>query len=331
MTLHLRAVLAVTIAVTVVAVADAQQRGLRGRIAARRGEKSATAVGAQSVTITVQGMSRRYLLHAPTAASGAVVLAFHGGGETPENQEEISNFDALSDRDRFIVAYPEGVGKSWNDGRGTTTAEKDGVDDVAFAKAIVADIAKSHTVDRARVYATGPSNGGIFVNRLACDAADTFAAVAPVIGTIGTTYVPKCHPSTSVAVVGVQGVADPVVPFNGGEVGGTLKGSAAGGNVESSRATQEFWRSQNGCGATVTSTALPVRVQDGTSVTKRVYSGCRSEASVVWYEIEGGGHRWPPHHADGIKEAMAKRTLGASSQNIDASDVIWNFFSQHHR
>jgi polyhydroxybutyrate depolymerase len=131
-----------------------------------------------------------------------------------------------------------------------------------------------------------------------------------------------------VSVAGVQGVSDPVVPFNGGEVGGPLKG-AAGGNVESSRATQELWRSLEGCGATPASTAMPARVNDGTSVTRRVYPGCRAGTEVTWYEIQGGGHRWPPHRPQGIKEVIARREVGVSSQNIDASDVLWTFFAAH--
>jgi len=320
---------AVAAAVWSVSVA-AQRETLRERLAERRAARGA-ATTATRVTLTFQGMTRSYLLHVPPAPDGALLLAFHGGGETPENEEQISGFNTLADRERFLVAYPEGIGKSWADGRGTTNADKQGVDDVGFAKAMVNDIAKTHAVDRARVYATGASNGGIFSNTLGCRAADTFAAVAPVIGTIATAVAPTCRPSSPMPIVGVQGVADPVVPFAGGTVGGTLEGAAAGGQVQSSRATQELWRSLNGCSATATETTLPVRVQDGTSVTKREYGGCRNSASVVWYEIAGGGHRWPPHQASAAAERMADRLLGVSSQNLDASDVIWSFFQSTRR
>ena len=309
---------------------DAQRTTLRERMRERR-EGRSRASASTNVDIEVQGTTRHYLLHLPAEPDGALVLAFHGGGETPGQQEEMSGFDALADHEHFIVAYPEGIGKSWNDGRGTTTAAKQGVDDVGFAKAIVADIAKAHTIDRARVFATGPSNGGIFVNRLGCDAADTFIAIAPVIGTIATALAPNCHPSAPIAVVGIQGVADPVVPFGGGAVGGTLEGAAAVGDVQGSRATQELWRTLNGCASSVTATSLPVVVRDGTTVDTRAFGGCRANADVVWYEIQGGGHRWPPHHADGIVEHIAERKLGVSSRNINASDVIWAFFAAHPR
>ena len=311
--------LALAIAVVGSITVDAQRRGrlLRPSV--------------NMVTLTYQGMTRRYLLHVPPAPDGALVLAFHGGSESPQNLEEISGLSALADRERFIVAYPEGIGKSWADGRGTTVADRQGVDDVGFARSVVADIARSHTVDRTRVYATGASNGGIFANRLGCDAADTFAAIAPVIGTMPSAVAPGCHPSAAVAVIGVQGVADPVVPFDGGDVGGTLAGEAAGGRVESSRATQELWRSLEGCPGNLTTVLEPPRVQDGTSVTRRSYDGCRAGAGVVWYEVAGAGHRWYPHESRGLEERMARRALGVSSQNIDASYVIWQFFAGHPR
>jgi polyhydroxybutyrate depolymerase len=327
--LHL--VVASLAAILLLALPVAAQRGIRGRLGARASARQPSGADVKKITLSYQGMQRHYLLHTPSSASGALVLAFHGGGETPQNQEEISGFDTLADREHFIVAYPEGIGQSWADGRGTTKADRQGVDDVGFAKAMVADIAKTHTVDRRRVFATGPSNGGIFANRLGCDAADTFAAIGPVIGTIATARAASCRPSEPVAVVGVQGVDDPVVPFNGGNVGGTLEGAAAGGSVESSRATQELWRSIAGCAPNPASTVVPALVKDGTSIVRRTYTNCRAGADVLWYEIQGGGHRWPPHHADGIAEAIAKRKLGSSSQNIDASAVIWKFFAAHGR
>jgi polyhydroxybutyrate depolymerase len=78
----------------------------------------------------------------------------------------------------------------------------------------------------------------------------------------------------------------------------------------------------------VVSTPLPVLVQDGTSVARRSYAGCRERADVVWYEIEGGGHRWPP---ETVSDARSQAENGVSSRNLNASDVIWAFFKDHGR
>src|SRR5436190_5524032 len=176
-----------------------------GPVPQRRGRAQLPAAKTESVTLTFQGATRRYLLHVPDSPGGAMVLAFHGGQETPENQQQISNLDTLSDRSRFIVAYPEGIGKSWADGRGTTNAEHEGADDVGFARAVVMDVARTHAIDRMRIYATGPSNGGIFVNRLGCEGSDLFVAIAPVVGKMASKIASTCRSPVVGAVVGVAG------------------------------------------------------------------------------------------------------------------------------
>ena len=308
-----------------VVVANALAASVRAQgVAAGQADVSRTPT--RTVTLTHQGRARQYLLHVPNAPNGAVVLAFHGGGQRAEQMRRISRFDTLADREHFIVAFPDAFERSWADGSNETSAEKQGVDDVDFAKAVIADIARMHTIDRARLFATGLSNGGILTHRLACEAADTFAAIAPVIAAITNTVAASCRPSAPIAVFGIQGDADPSVRFEGAAVG------TAGVRLLGSRASQELWRSLNGCAPSVTSTPLPVLVQDGTSVTRRSYTGCRGHGDVVWYEIQGGGHRWPPPHSDeGRSEADAQRENGVSTQNINASEAIWAFFAAHAR
>lgn len=63
---------------------------------------------------------------------------------------------------------------------------------------------------------------------------------------------------------------------------------------------------------------LPSSANDGTGVIKTVYQCER--ADTVLYSIEGGGHAWPPN------EGVFPRIAGKSSNNIDATEVIWEFF-----
>jgi polyhydroxybutyrate depolymerase len=280
-----------------------------------RGDDAAVP-GARRLELAFQGRMREYLIHVPAAPNGSLVLAFHGGGQTAAQLERITGLDALADREHFIVAYPQAFERSWADGRNETSAEKQGVDDVGFAKAVIDDIAKRQTIDRSRVFATGLSNGAIFTHRLACDTADMLAAIAPVIGAVAKNTAASCRPRVPVAVVAVQGRADPSVPFDGNE------------HLQSSRATEEMWRTLNGCAPQVTSTTLPAIVQDGTSVEQRSYTSCRTHGDVVWYEIIGGGHRWPP---ETVSDARSQAENGVSSQNLNASEVIWAFFKTHGR
>src|SRR4051812_9108317 len=153
---------------------------------------------AAAVTLTYQGRTRQYLLYVPANPNGALILAFHGGGQTGAQMEATSGFDALADREHFIVAYPDAVDRVWYDGR--DFGRKD-VDDVGFAKAVVDDIARTHTVDRTRVFAAGLSNGANLVTRIGCEAADAFAAIAVVSGTIATNILSSCRPARPVAAI----------------------------------------------------------------------------------------------------------------------------------
>ena len=62
-------------------------------------------------------------------------------------------------------------------------------------------VAAEANVDRARVYATGLSNGGYLSHRLACEAADVFAAVAPVAARIALVPTTLCQPSRPIAII----------------------------------------------------------------------------------------------------------------------------------
>ena len=88
----------------------------------------------------------------------------------------------VGERETFIVAYPDGVGGSWNALHETGEAEALGVDDVGFVDALIAKLSARYMVDPDRIYATGMSNGGFFAHRLGCERSDRFAAIAAVAG-----------------------------------------------------------------------------------------------------------------------------------------------------
>src|SRR5262249_18054421 len=127
----------------------------------------------------------------------------------------------LSDKEGFIVVWPDGVGNSWNVGRCCSTAQSENVDDVAFTKAIVASLAEDACIDPKRVYATGCSNGGGMAFKVACDAADVIAAVAPVdfdcvTGESASPSCASCMPARPISEIQFRGTNDTAVPYDGG-------------------------------------------------------------------------------------------------------------------
>src|SRR5262245_27466844 len=92
-----------------------------------------------------------------------LVISFHGFRSNAAQQEQLTSFSALADREKFIAAYPEGIDDKWRFA-GRTDA------DVKFTLAIIEDVAAKASLDRRQIYANGISNGAEMSWRLACDA-----------------------------------------------------------------------------------------------------------------------------------------------------------------
>lgn len=153
-------------------------------------EARGLAPGNHERSVAHGGAERSYVLHVPAQVGSRplpLLLAFHGGGGNARGFQRYAGLDPLAERDGFLVAYPNGSHRffgerllSWNAGDCCGFASEAGVDDVGFALAVIEDVARLTPVDRLRVYATGHSNGAMLTYRLAAEASDRIAAIAPV-------------------------------------------------------------------------------------------------------------------------------------------------------
>lgn len=280
-------------------------------------------------TLKVGALSRTYSLHVPPQLphdkAAALVLVFHGGGGTPVYAERESKFSDLADREGFLVAYPEGIGKSWNDGRGVQTivAQRDNIDDLAFIAALLDDVAQSCKLDPKRVFATGISNGGIFSHYLAANLAARIAAIAPVAGGLPEPLSHKFNPGQPVSVLFLQGTADPLVPYDGGYV--TPPGAGKRGQIVSTDAAVKLWTGRDGCQGEAVTEELPDKdPKDGCRVKKFTYAHGTNGTEVMLYKIEGGGHTWP----DGM-QYLPRLIIGRVCRDFNGTAVIWDFFKSH--
>ncbi len=285
------------------------------------GERHVSAASARDATGTIRsgGMDRTYTLHVPPGDPIGLVVSLHGGGGTGMGQKGLTNFDTVAEAHNLLVVYPDGYDKSWADGRGASPADRHHVDDVGFLVALVGKLLNDYKIAPGHVFVTGMSNGGFMANRLACDRADVFAAVAPVAGTLGVDV--ACKPSRPVSVWEAHGTTDPLVPFNGGRVrgrGGVSRSISAASMVDK-------WKSVDGCQGDPARQVLP-DVGDGTVVRRFDYTACAPSSEVVFYQIDNGGHTWP-----GGKQYLPKPVIGATTRAFDGSETIAEFFLAHAR
>jgi polyhydroxybutyrate depolymerase len=278
-------------------------------------------------TFSHNGLERQYILYQPSfktehSSARPLLLVLHGGGGTNRGMLRLTNrrFNELADRDGFFVVYPQGIDNSWNDGRPDkiSDAHRKGIDDVGFLRALIEDLITHYPIDTKRIFVTGISNGGLMSFQLGCSLPDTIRAIAPVTAQIPAAIAPLCYSESAVSLVVFNGTADPLVPYNGGQI---EVFSRQRGVVLSTDETIHIWRRKNRCSPEAVIAELPDVAADGTRVTKIEYSQCKNESKVVLYRIEGGGHTWP----DG-RQYLPVKWVGRTSRDINGCDEIWRFF-----
>lgn len=269
------------------------------------------------------GLTRYYKVHIPPSHNKnvkiPVIIALHGHYGTGENMRKLTLnvFDQLSDMNNFIVVYPDGIDQSWNDSGGISPASKKDIDDVGFIRALIEELEKRYNIDSDRVYVTGISNGAYFSHRLGCELSDRIAAIAPVAGTMPECVSANCSPMRPVPIMMFHGTEDPYAVYGGGK-------TAEGRIVLSAEDTAKYWARKNSCDLTPTRKDLPDNFSDGTTITETSYGNCKEDAAVMFYAINGGGHAWP-----GGWQYLPKVIVGKTTQEINATEVIWEFFKRH--
>jgi polyhydroxybutyrate depolymerase len=243
------------------------------------------------------GSNRSYLLHVPAnydaARPAPVVLNFHGLGSNPEQQNAISAFVPMSDREGFILVTPDG-GLGWRFMQSARDAN------TAFVRDVVASVRADFCIDPKRIFAAGKSQGGFMSSWLGCVAPEIVAAIAPVSGMYEPTE--NCAP---IPIMQFHGRADSLIPFGGGRV-------LVLGNYPGAVAVMEKWAHTNGC------TGTPETVQITPHVQRVTYRDCK--AATIQF-ITDAGHTWP---GTSIREGD-----NSPPADLPASELICDFFKAH--
>jgi polyhydroxybutyrate depolymerase len=250
-------------------------------------------------------------------ASYGLLFVLHGGRGSPEQVFVTGDFQKFGSAYDFLLVFPEGEGGSWADGRGATEADKKGINDVQFISDAIDVLVSARAVDPKRVLATGISNGGMMSFRLGCELPNKIRGIAPIAAALPTNLEGKCNAASTAKVLLMHGSEDPIIPSAGGTVS---KGE--GGEILSTEATVKQWVSLLGCnslGPSVAKDAVPI---DETRLEIQDAVGCRTAAALRFVNIVGGGHTWP-----GGSGAKLPRLLGATSQELNATEAVFDHFS----
>jgi polyhydroxybutyrate depolymerase len=317
---------------------DCAGAGLRNRIKTAIIERIDEKSGEQQVLSTLHqfehaGRQRSYYLYLPSSMSKEklwpVVFLFHGGGGGARGALFYYEMEKKAEESGFILVAPNGTGEAknvlltWNVGFGFGYAQKNRIDEAGFITALIKDLEKRYPVDPDRIYATGMSNGAILCHLLAAQPDNRFAAIAPVVGTLGGReqhetgmHLPPA-PQTPVSVCIIQGLLDQSIPINGGRQQRSVGEAKI---VTSASDTIDFWVKANNCNTIASSTYM-----DSLKTSVHHFPGGKNNTTVTAYIIHNMGHAWP-----GSSRVPRKGSDKPATQ-FPGNDIIWDFFSSHPR
>lgn len=285
--------------------------------------------GDEVIYLEVDGLKRRYVLHRPPHPGPGrrlpVVFMLDGRGGTPWTAMKSSGWSAHADAHGFLVAYPEALRlqpdqpmhfltnpQMWNAGPGGADTERAGADDVAFLRAVIADLRRRAEVDPRRLFFAGFSNGAAMCFRFAALEPDLVAAIAPVAGHFRFPLATLARPVSMTYFFGRQ---DPLSPYEGGPV------DLPWGAHElrpAARSSVQAWARLCGLGEE------PLAVEHGNGFTVERFGPDPAGTEVLFTTIDDCGHTWPGGHRL-LPEAIA----GKTSTRINATAEMWAFFERH--
>ena len=313
--------------------------------------------------VTVDDVDRDFMVRLPTGYDPQrhypVVILLHGMGQDADDMERLTRFDELADKDSVIAVYPIALHGRWNvgvqpeerqaspmpgrhrryggggypgsgypgggggypgGGGQQSPSQEPGsdrrpapADDISFFNQMLDQLGSKLSVDSSRIYAAGLSEGGLMSLRLGCALSDRIAAVAAIGAAMPKRMI--CLPSRPVPMLMINGTSDPVVPYGGGtEHNMNLP-------VISAEDSAQAWAKIDRCAEKPEKSRLPAKEKGGMETKVDTYTGCQQSAQVVLYSVKGGGNTWP-----GGEQYEVEKTIGKTSQDINANEAIWNFF-----
>ncbi len=288
----------------------------------------------------VDGITRSYDLYLPdkkTDEPRPLVIMYHGHMGSSKMMTGVNKRSApyklwlkLAKKKNLIVAVPNGEKnergrRGWNDCRGDTTTNPE-TDDVKFTLQMIEEINSKVTIDRERIYATGTSNGGNMVIRLALEIPETFAAVAPVVAS--NPEHSECHEKKiPISILFMNGTADPLMPYEGGNVG---KKSAGRGVAKPVEESVEYWRQLNKADEQPEVFEYPDKdKRDDSTVTRYLYKNGEQDTEVALFKVINGGHTEPS-----LQEYFSRMFMvivGKQNHDMEMADEVWKFFENKSR
>ena len=247
-------------------------------------------------TITVGSGIRKTYTYIPVNVekSPALVISLHGMNQDPEYQQKQTQWNAMADKEGFIVTYPLGNNKMW---------DTHGTSDVKFVEAVMKDMELKHHVDKNRIYLSGFSMGSWLGYHCLETLGNQIAAFGPVSG-VDIGKQPKAN--RKVPIMHIHGTGDDVFKYTGDP-------SHMAGGYPSIEEYVKKWAAYEGCDANNPQVVRPYPSSRKTAnATRTIYNNVNNDVEVNLISIDGKGH-WHSNDPNGV----------------NSTQELWNFFKRH--
>lgn len=267
-----------------------------------------------------KGVERCYYVVPPKGKAKHLLVALHPAFTPVKITEDVSHLAANVVPNGYMVVYPEGIERQWNDGRIMTQVKtyRDKTDDVGFIDAVTKKIQSKYGFSPEQTTVAGMSNGGMMSQRLACQS-ERYGSVATIVANLPMDLRMACKASPKPMLL-VFGTHDTVVNYSGGALADSGKG-ADWGIVESAKDTERFFAERNGCQTDTVKRHVMADPQiDATRAIVSEYQGCK--VPLIAITVENMGHTWPGEESRFLAFLSMR---GAVSHQFDAAKTIEEF------
>ena len=154
--------------------------------------------------------------HDGTTPIGAIVFS-HGYRGTTNGVMRNKALTGLADKLGVAFIAAQADGPEWVIPGIPSHDHREGVDELAYFDALIADVTARFAIDPSRLVASGFSSGAMMVWHLACYRGALFKGFVPMSGTFWEP-VPETCPSGAVNLIHYHGREDPTVPLTGRQI-----------------------------------------------------------------------------------------------------------------
>ena len=286
-------------------------------------ERSAPSEGLyKTFSIDHDNIERTYDLYIPKnfKENSGAFFVLHGSYGRAKDMRIATGYDFeyLAEKKGFLVIYPQGYKNFWNDCRASAdyAANQENIDDVGFLKKIIQEISSNYKVDQKKIIATGISNGGQMIYRLAYEVPELISVHAPLVATIPVNVNNECKKENKgVNILIFNGTKDPIAPYNGGQV--ELFGNTSRGIVQSSENTYAYWKSLSPAGKEAVSQYEDTDGDKSNRVIKKINAG---KNVVALFTLINGGHIYASPNVE------YSSFFGGNVRDISTAEEIFKIF-----